>query len=66
MLEDFAAAGLGSGATSLLGALLQDPSFRVKMNQEYSDWKRQDRGVRQGCTLSPLLFIIQLSIIMDG
>eukprot|EP00969_Alexandrium_andersonii_P364006 15463193-Alexandrium_andersonii.AAC.1 len=65
MLADFRGAGLGESSVALLSALLLDPSFRVRMNQDLSEWKSQERGVRQGCTLSPLLFIIQLSIVMD-
>eukprot|EP00969_Alexandrium_andersonii_P327196 14458222-Alexandrium_andersonii.AAC.1 len=34
MLADFAGKGLGAGAIALLAALIQDPSFRVRMNQE--------------------------------
>eukprot|EP00969_Alexandrium_andersonii_P044246 1941345-Alexandrium_andersonii.AAC.1 len=65
MLGDFKEAGLGPDTCGALAALLHNPEFRVKMNREVSDWKRQERGARQGCTLSPLLFILQLSIIMD-
>eukprot|EP00969_Alexandrium_andersonii_P367618 15471100-Alexandrium_andersonii.AAC.1 len=64
MLEDFRAAGLGPETSGVLEALLEAPQFRVKMNQECSEWKGQDRGVRQGCTRSPLLFIVQLSLVM--
>eukprot|EP00969_Alexandrium_andersonii_P218851 9665721-Alexandrium_andersonii.AAC.1 len=35
------------------------------MNGQRSDWKPQEVGVRQGCTLSPLLFIASLTVVMD-
>eukprot|EP00969_Alexandrium_andersonii_P079610 3509902-Alexandrium_andersonii.AAC.1 len=65
MIGDFQSRGLGDVTCGVLRALLESPVFRVRMNQDISDWKPQERGVRQGCTLPPLLFIIQLSIVMD-
>eukprot|EP00969_Alexandrium_andersonii_P137989 6102895-Alexandrium_andersonii.AAC.1 len=35
------------------------------MSKDLSDWMDQKTGVRQGCTLSPLLFIISLSRVMN-
>jgi len=37
--------------------LTASPSFEVVVNGEISSLKRQASGIRQGCTLSPLLFI---------
>eukprot|EP00969_Alexandrium_andersonii_P374037 15485310-Alexandrium_andersonii.AAC.1 len=65
MIADFQSRGLGAETCGVLRALLDSPVFRVRMNQDTSDWRPQERGVRQGCTLSPLLFIVQLSIVMD-
>ena len=45
-------------------ALVKDPLFRVSMAGEESRDARQERGIRQGCTLSPFLFTLILSIIM--
>eukprot|EP00969_Alexandrium_andersonii_P173431 7667313-Alexandrium_andersonii.AAC.1 len=47
----------------LIEALLSKPLFRVLMDAQLSSWKGQTVGVRQGCTLSPLLFISVLSVI---
>eukprot|EP00969_Alexandrium_andersonii_P270105 11939405-Alexandrium_andersonii.AAC.1 len=44
--------------------LLAAPSFRVSMDSEHSDWKVQSSGIRQGCTLSPFLFVLLLSAVM--
>jgi hypothetical protein len=37
-------------------------SFAVLINREATDFFRSGRGVRQGCPLSPLLFIL----VMEG
>jgi hypothetical protein len=36
----------------------------IKMESELSEWKHVTGGVRQGCSLSPLLFIIYVNTIM--
>ena len=45
-------------------ALVRDPSFHVSMQGDCSEEMRQDLGIRQGCTLSPLLFSMVLSAVM--
>ncbi|CAE8706555.1 unnamed protein product [Polarella glacialis] len=45
-------------------ALYRSPTFRVKNGSDLSSLHVQQRGIRQGCPLSPYLFIIVLSCLM--
>ena len=45
-------------------SLYQDPTFQVKEGNNLSDTHRQCSGVRQGCPLSPYLFIIYMNTLM--
>jgi hypothetical protein len=45
-------------------ALYRAPTFRVKNGPDLSSLHTQQRGIRQGCPLSPYLFIIVLSCLM--
>eukprot|EP00969_Alexandrium_andersonii_P351742 15436110-Alexandrium_andersonii.AAC.1 len=65
MLRDLEALGLPKKSSSLLEALIQKPVFQVLLNGQASEWKEQRVGVRQGCTLSPLLFISSLTVAME-
>ena len=47
-------------------ALYQNPTFWVELNNTKSHKKQQRRGIRQGCTLSPYLFIICMSAMFES
>eukprot|EP00959_Pyramimonas_sp_CCMP1952_P322328 6744962-Pyramimonas_sp.AAC.1 len=39
-----------------------NPQFHVEMEGRTSKWHRQHRGFRQGCPLSPYLFLIVMTL----
>ena len=50
--------------TSLVRAIYSNPHFRIKIPEGTSDEFPQDIGIRQGCPLSPCLYIIATSCLM--
>ena len=44
-------------------SLYKDPRFAVRVGEHQSSWKTQSRGIRQGCPLSPYLFIILMTVM---
>jgi hypothetical protein len=54
--------GLGIHMTNWIMSCVSTSSFVVLINGEATDFFRSGRGVRQGCPLSPLLFIL----VMEG
>lgn len=48
---------------SLVGALYNSPHFNVELNSITSSDHPQNRGIRQGCPLSPYLFVVVMSAL---
>lgn len=46
-------------------ALYGNPMFRTVHNNRTSDWKKQNSGIRQGCPLSPYLFVIMMNVLFS-
>eukprot|EP00975_Prorocentrum_lima_P040754 8556409-Prorocentrum_lima.AAC.1 len=50
---------------TMVKALYQYPTFRVSIQGNTSDLHRQEAGIRQGCPLSPYLFLIIMTVLLD-
>ena len=46
-------------------ALYKNPMFRTVHNTKSSAWRKQNSGIRQGCPLSPYLFVLMMNVLFD-
>eukprot|EP00972_Heterocapsa_arctica_P047798 7050000-Heterocapsa_arctica.AAC.1 len=56
--------GIPSEIVDLIADMYREPLFAVKEGKARSQERKQNAGIRQGCPLSPYLFIILLTAIM--
>ena len=48
-----------------IAALYEDPKFKVKCKESESEIKQQAAGIRQGCPLSPYLFLLVTTVMFN-
>jgi len=46
-------------------SLYTTPQFAVKIDNKTSSWRTQNRGIRQGCPLSPYLFLCVMHVLFE-
>ena len=46
----------------ILKIFYENPQFRIKTQDGKSDYRKQTTGIRQGCPLSPYLFILMMTV----
>ena len=49
----------------MVASFYEDPQFKVKVGHSSSDWKSQRSGIRQGCPLSPYLFVLLMGALFS-
>ena len=64
LLEALARLGVPANFLQLIRTIYKAPQFRVKSGEHQSDYKTQHSGIRQGCPLSPYLFILVMTVLM--
>jgi len=63
MLQALARLGIPDKLRKVIGCIYSRPTFCVKHDHHLSDVKTQNAGIRQGCPLSPYLFILVMSVM---
>ena len=55
--------GLSPKMLAIIKAIYKRPEFTVEVDGTSSQWYRQGTGIRQGCPLSPCLFILVMHVM---
>ena len=55
--------GVDDKLVRIVKLLYTDTYFKIEIDGETSNWKEQSTGIRQGCPLSPYLFLIVMTAI---
>ena len=64
LTESLRRKGASKKSIALVAAIYRNPMFRIKLPEGISDENPQEIGIRQGCPLSPYLYIIATSCLM--
>ena len=48
---------------NIIKAMYGNPRFKVRHGPHESKWKKQEAGIRQGCPLSPYLFVLLMHVM---
>ena len=65
LLEALTRLNIPDKVVANIGALYEKPQFRVVTKESKSEYKHQSSGIRQGCPLSPFLFILVMSVMFE-
>ena len=65
LLEALTRMNIPSKIINIVRAMYTQPTFCVEKDGTKSEWKAQETGIRQGCPLSPYLFIIPMTVMFD-
>jgi len=63
LMEALSRMGFPPCYINAIQSLYNNPTFCVKIGEFESTWRTQHRGIRQGCPLSPYLFIILMTVM---
>ena len=64
LTESLRRKGASEKNIALVEAIYRHPTFRIRIPEGTSEEQQQDIGIRQGCPLSPYLYIIATSCLM--
>ena len=65
MFEALERISVNSKYINIIKSLYKNTQFKVEIEGDSSKWLKQETGIRQGCPLSPYLFIIVMTVMFE-
>jgi len=65
MIDAIARFNVPDKLIEILTAIYKKPQFCIRDIEGNSTWRQQKAGIRQGCPLSPYLFICLMTVMFD-